>query len=148
MQAGNTGRRVRLATGLGLAVVLLVVARSLSILPSPGEMRLRRLDALRIQHLEAIDSAIGEYWREYKHLPASLEELPAPDRELVLQDPRSGEPYGYEVLSEREYRLCARFDAASPGQGAPPGRKGGWRHPAGEHCWTLGAGSHESRRYL
>lgn len=134
---GVVSRWARLATGLGLALLLLVVARSLSLLPSPAEMRLRRMDALRIQHLQALEQAVTEYWHDNRLLPVSLEELPAPDRELVLTDPASGTPYGYRVTAEREYRLCARFDLASARPGPERQTRGGWRHPAGEFCWSL-----------
>jgi len=133
----NTTRWFRIGAGIAIALLLLVVARSLVVLPSPGEMRLRRMDALRVSHLDAITASLDAWYKDHGQLPAGLEALPAATRELVLTDPVTGNGYGYEVLDERRYRLCATFAAASPGVERAAATQGGWYHAAGEACWDL-----------
>ncbi|MCA9782767.1 MAG: hypothetical protein KDC10_04350 [Calditrichaeota bacterium] len=134
-----TGARLlRIASAIVLVILLLVLARSLGVLPSPAEQRLLRLDELRVSHLEGLVVAIDAYWNDHGRLPDSLRVLAEdPRASLELVDPMHGTDYGYRILDESRYRLCATFSTASPEP--DPGRRTRrtWLHPQGEFCWEL-----------
>jgi len=80
------------------SVAALVVAGAIiagfSVLGTPGEVRLRRLDQQRVENLRAISNAI----RTYRNVNKALPENPAKLQQsgqwsyLSLKDPVSGEP--------------------------------------------------------
>lgn len=133
-----------LAWSITLSVLAAVVAGIVS-LGTPGQERLTFLDARRVDDLRTIAAGIDVYFERYDRLPGQLSELEA-ERDLFarpggspravtlrLTDPVSSEPYVYETLGERSYRLCAVFAAPSP-EWEP---RSFWRHEAGSHCYEL-----------
>jgi hypothetical protein len=48
----------------------------------------------------------------------------------------TGAPYGYRVLDDKSYELCATFDRESPREA-----RNRWAHGAGMRCFTLRAGA-------
>ncbi len=42
---------------------------------SPGEVRLRRLDERRLDHLQQISRSVSLFWTVYDDLPESLDQL-------------------------------------------------------------------------
>lgn len=112
----------------------------------PTTRRLQRLDERRVENLQAIQREIeaivlgnsrlewpGE--RRIVHaLPRDLRELTrlARSQRPAIQDPETGEAYGYEVLAEDRYRLCADFHTRRDDRREPL-----WNHPAGRHCFEL-----------
>jgi hypothetical protein len=140
---------LRLHRGFGAAALVLAlgtVVWGFSVAGSPSRARLLKLDERRVEDLRAIQSEIenlclgANRWaqpedrRLEQPLPSTLEEVEAkatlqrPD----IRDPQTGEPYGYEALDERRYRLCATFEAERDEDDAPA-----WNHPAGHHCFEL-----------
>ena len=69
-------------------------------------------------------------------LPASLEEVVAEARfrRPGIRDPQTGELYGYEVVGDSRFRLCAGFNAERDESFDVV-----WNHPPGRHCFEIDA---------
>lgn len=135
----------RLDRGLVLKIVAVVVVFGaigfgLAILGPPSDVRARRADDRRVEHLREWARAIDAYWRANNQLPVSLDEVRRQRawEHLVLNDPGTGEPYGYQPKGAVAYELCAVFERASPDTGHP-GEDALWGHAAGPACFTLEA---------
>ncbi len=131
-----SGARV-LVAGAVAAVVAALIAGILAVGP-PSLERKRRLDAIRVADLAAIDNLISSFARVHKSLPvdlASMAQVPGYSSPRV--DPESRKPYQYEVLSADGYRLCALFATDSTRDGTAniylPGST--WSHSAGKQCF-------------
>lgn len=125
------------------AVVVGIVATG-----SPAAERLRKFDVRRVDDIrmingEVMNQTVGTDWRSPQVAPAIKAPLPASLEEVAkhamrqrprMQDPVTGTPYSYEVVSASSFRVCATFDTArdEPGDVA-------WNHPAGRHCFTFDA---------
>lgn len=121
------------------AVVLAAVIGGVLMLDSPAEARLRRFDQRRVEDLREIAYAIDAYWSREESLPPSLEELPDERGHLgKLVDPKTGEPYEYQVLGEDTYELCAVFADDTAEQYETPFRDP-WFHGPGRQCFQLKA---------
>ena len=100
------------------------------------------MDERRIEDLRGICREIqlivfeDDPARLKRPLPVTLEEAAelARHRKLSLHDPDTGEPYGYEVVSDTTYRLAATF--ALP---RDLDYEVFWNHPAGRHAFTIDA---------
>ncbi|MGH9379425.1 MAG: DUF5671 domain-containing protein [Thermoanaerobaculia bacterium] len=144
--AGGAGARLHLGFGsLAAGLTAIAVIWGAIYIGSPAAGRTRRLDQRRVEHLQVIhnevqDMTLGETrWtrgdrRMLRPLPQSLDELMRQARSVrpEIRDPETGEPYGYQVLGEDRYRLCARFDRKRGERMQPR-----WNHPAGHHCFDL-----------
>ncbi|MHA6204695.1 hypothetical protein ACXU4B_09750 [Dyella soli] len=137
----RTGVRIlAVAASIGMAAAILA---GLLVLGSPMHQRALRLDSRRVSDLSVISLQITEYWSQHKALPPDLASL-GMARNLT-GDPVSGAAYEYAVIGAEKYRLCASFDAASEPSGRssgayiPAGSALRWDHPAGKHCYELGA---------
>ncbi|KAB2962827.1 MAG: hypothetical protein F9K16_08120 [Thermoanaerobaculia bacterium] len=130
-------RRHLIGAAAAATAVLAGVVAALLHLGSPAERRLRRLDEERVQRLRHLESSIDLHLRSEKVLPADLKSLARlPWAGQVTFDPDSHEPFGYEVLGDRSYRLCAEF--ALPTPPPPPDREADfWAHPEGKHCYEF-----------
>ena len=99
----------------GTAVVAAVVV-GLVLLGNPAQERERRIDDRRAADLHAIAAATDLYWTRHGRLPASLDELAAePGLRVSTSDPTSSETYGYRVLDDGRYEVCATFAEESGG---------------------------------
>jgi hypothetical protein len=115
-------------------VVAAAVTTGIVIIGSPGEERTRRLDARRVEDLQAISSAIQVYHGRHQRLPESLGEL-SQERGLsvVPRDPVTGQSYGYRTLNANSYALCGAFDRES----ADTRPADFWSHGGGTQCFAL-----------
>lgn len=109
----------RLALALGvLVVVALTVVAALLMVGGPGTARLERLDELRLREAVELVNAIERHRIFTGRLPESLDAVRAGlSGPPPIRDPETGEPYGYEALGERRFRVCTRLsmpDAALP----------------------------------
>src|SRR5690606_40207493 len=113
------------------------IAAALAHIGSPRKLRLERLDAQRVEALQALDRDIRSHLQRENELPDSFAGLAGqPWARPVRVDPESHELFGYEVTGPRAFRLCAEFALASPPQ--PADRKPDfWTHPAGRHCYEF-----------
>ena len=122
--------------------VLATLAAGLVIAGSPVRERLRQLDRRRIDDLRLISSAVESFYSDHRALPGALPALleqPA-SRIGAVEDPVTGEPYGYRTLNSIRYELCATF-ATADSLGAPDYEGGHpsrfWRHVAGNACYEF-----------
>lgn len=125
---------------VAVVVVFFAIGAGLAILGSPADVRARRLDAQRIDHLRAWAMAIDGYWSANNQLPQTLDEIRRQQSwaHLVLNDPETGEPYRYQPKGAVGYELCATFARESADTGAP-NEDALWGHAAGPACFTLEA---------
>lgn len=132
-------RRAFLAASVAAACG--TIAWGLAISGTPAAERARRVDERRIDDLRNIREEITRLClgttrheaqrgrRIEEPLPANLEALRkrARNRRPRITDPETGEPYGYEILSDSRFRIGARFDTArdEPWNAV-------WNHTAGQ----------------
>ncbi len=130
-------RRHLIGAAAATTAVLAGVVAALFHLGSPAERRLRRLDEERVQRLRQLESSVELHLRSEKALPADLKSLARqPWAAEVTLDPDTLEPFGYEILGDRSFRLCADF--ARPAPPPPPDRFDDfWAHPEGRHCFEF-----------
>ncbi|MDE2784905.1 MAG: hypothetical protein OXK77_18290 [Gemmatimonadota bacterium] len=152
----------------GAAVVAAVVV-GLVLLGNPVEERERRIDDRRVGDLHGIAAAANLYWIRHGRLPGSLDDLATePGLSINTRDPSSSEVYGYQVLDDGRYEVCATFAAESGGPtgstsilerscqgchapGSPvaagvddpgaahPGLRDLWVHGSGRQCFEMRA---------
>jgi hypothetical protein len=150
----------RLPLGKNLAVaatltVLAAVAGGLFLIEGPETERGRRIDARRVEDLEALARAIDCYWTLRGALPSDLDALAAQMERLAgerpidrrcrpsgTSDPETGDAYRYRVVSEKSYERCARVAEPSPPRPAAAPRREGdaarsWTQDAGPQCFSL-----------
>ncbi len=131
-----SGLRTSLSIGVG-AVVVAAVGVGLLVLESPGEARFRRFDERRIEHLQQISRSVALFWTVNADLPESLDQLS--DVGGVAEtprDPESGTPYGYRVVDQARYELCAEFARTTEDRVLRPDEEL-WSHAEGRQCFEL-----------
>ena len=96
---------------VGCAAVVAVLL-GLSVIDSPGNKRMQRLDAQRVEDMGAIVAAVDRYWSAHNdQLPGTLDEIAGDVVERYsISDRVTDLPYDYRIETPRSYRLCARFD--------------------------------------
>ena len=131
----SPGRRLAVIASVVVGATLVA---AIAVLDSPPRQREQRLDARRVQDLQQHENAIAAYHAGHKALPDDLAALRAmPGWNLAPGDPETGAPYGYEVLGERSYRLCAKFSTDTAAAEAPYGPVvDAWKHGASRQCFT------------
>lgn len=88
-------------------------------------------DAARLSDVMVLAAAIRDWHASHGSLPVGLD-LVAYEYGLELaQAPRA---YGYEILGDEDYQICADFDAANRGGEVS------WQHGSGRHCFRLSPG--------
>ena len=131
---------VRAFVGVVIAVIVLAVGYGLFLVGTPAQQRLLQFDERRVSDLQQITYSIDSYWERNRRLPESLEDLRDP-RYFVssLSDPKTGEPYEYQTVSEIAYELCAVFEAEYAGDpyARMPVSESFWYHGIGRTCFTL-----------
>lgn len=134
-----------------MALAILAVVSSVSygiyLVGTPAEQRTLKFDQRRGNDLTSISFGIDAYWEQNGRLPEQLTDMQG-RRSFIrsAEDPESGEPYEYRVLSEKVYELCAVFnaDSASQKREFPPAFSDRvWEHSAGRVCFGLEAASPE-----
>ena len=121
---------------MAVAVAVAVVA-GLLVAGDPSEERERKLDEVRVDALRGLRSAIDDYRRRNGTLPHDLAGLTPPGGPPVLaHDPVRGETYGYAVIDDSTFEVCATFDQASE---VDPARMAydPWAHGAGRRCYRF-----------
>lgn len=134
-----------------LGLVLLGIVLGFFAGGTPGVERMRTLDEQRSSDLQQLSQCIQDHAREYRRLPASLDELEKGTYSYcaALQDPETFAAYEYRVVNpgvmvnavkEGEFELCATFATASDQRGANERYyydQGKWyEHDAGRQCDT------------
>lgn len=134
---------VKVFAGVVIAIVVAAVVYGLTLVGTPAQQRLLQFDERRVQDLQQISYAVDSYWQRNDQLPQNLEDLRAPTYYVgSIVDPKTGEPYEYNVHSESSYEVCATFETDSSGQegpsiAKPPFHQGVWEHGIGRTCFEL-----------
>lgn len=136
------------------AIIFLTALAALAIVVSliqaglPKQVRRQQYDEQKVADLQRLQQAITDYayvqWRlssssTAKLLPPRLTDLQNLNfDQLFLTDPLTGQAYGYQVVDDSHYQLCAEFLTAVTGPAAPaaPAAAMNWDHPAGRYCFT------------
>ena len=124
------------------ACVVASVAGGLLFMQSPTQVRLKKIDNVRVSNLRALENTIVAFHRKYKKLPESLEEMRRPDVFPVannLKDP-TGKAYEYRKIDDRSYELCAFFDTDTLSEDESketPYTPYQWPHKPGRYCFGL-----------
>lgn len=128
----NTGKALSI-----VAVLVALAAVSTSIwLDPPSDNRARTLDGERVEGMERTQYAIRKYYRLNRVLPADLKVLDSQNIEALRvnwQDPETRQPLEYQIISEKSYRLCARFARNSDPQDFEA--RSSQKYTAGRDCF-------------
>lgn len=124
----------RVAVAGSIAVVIAAVVAGLTLIGSPAEQRLLRLDEQRVGELRQLASAAERRWDDEERLPDAADELVDPRYLTRLPtDPSTSQPYEYRVTAPRQFEVCATFDRAS----RPDLAGDFWFHEAGHRCFKF-----------
>lgn len=121
----------KLFFGISSLVVVVAVVTAFFLMGSPAEQRLKKFDARRVSDLQRTKQAVDYYYRSKKELPKDIDAVTKTWAQVAKTDPQTEKPYGYRIVDEDSYELCAEFSTASEG------RVGMWSHPRGEHCFSF-----------
>ncbi len=120
-------------------VMLILLVTGFMLIDSPAQNREKAYDVQRVNDLRSIKNAVNLYYDNNGELPTKTDDLRINDDALV--DPRTEEPYTYEVISEDQFRLCATFTTNSEEQeGSRPVYDKfdlEFAHETGENCFTI-----------
>jgi len=134
-----------------IAVVIGGMVFGFFVAGTPQSQRLVRIDERKISDLQSIQWQIINYWQKKESLPSGLEDLiDSLGGFNVPVDPETGNGYGYKVVGDFEFELCAVFNVSSEdfGQVLPKkiqvaSRMGHdigineiWAHDIGEKCFS------------
>ncbi|MDR3472829.1 MAG: hypothetical protein P4M09_14285 [Devosia sp.] len=136
------GRQNLFAIVSGLIVLAAVVA-GMVVVGSPRRARERALDTQRVQALQTLSNAVGQFRRAHGALPDTLTRLAQDQNDLApsdLRDPETATPYEYRATGAASYELCARFATNSDEDEVIR-----WRHGTGRACFSLTADGQRSR---
>ena len=126
-----------------IAVTIVSIIFGFIVIGSPTEARYKRFDQTRISNLQAFGSEISNYWQSKGTLPQKLDDLAYFIGKLPT-DPETGASYGYTLVDNRHFSICATFDTESPKSrlNTQPVYYGynslgitDWSHGVGEKCF-------------
>jgi hypothetical protein len=137
--------------GIIYITVLTVVALvwGFSIIPSRQSEQSLVYDHKRIIDLGEINDTISDYYQNNNYLPQTLGQLTTNSDDATSPlnkfDPQTKAPYGYIVVDQTDYKLCAGFssNSANDDPGAYDDANGDYdnfisqfAHPAGYYCFS------------
>ena len=127
----------KLLAMLASTLVFVAILVGLFVAGSPADERLRRLDSIRIQHLQALNAAIDLHIRRRNFMPTRLADaVDGQQLSILPTDPENGDQYDYIQINSSSYELCAVFASAAADSAGP----NFWAHPAGRACFTFQVG--------
>lgn len=122
----------------GIMVLAAIVAGFL-VIGSPTQIRLRRVDQMRVRDLTAIANHVAAYRKTHETLPQSLSGL-VPSSPNYVVTPRNdplGVPYEYSVTKKDSYELCAEFNEAAEDTSNSAYETVFSKHSKGRQCFAL-----------
>ena len=123
-----------------LLLVLASVIGAFFVVGSPTTARLIKQDQVRVNDLSSIQWQIINYWQSKGELPVELAMLnDSISGYITPVDPATAEPYGYSVIDEKSFTLCADFNlkgAEYEGQRYPVEMISTWSHEEGRQCFN------------
>jgi hypothetical protein len=128
-----------------LVSLVLIVAAFISawfFMESPKEARNRRLDAIVVNNMYSLESAVNSYYDNHKTLPNSLDDIKNQASNVyldvtTLNDPETGAPIIYNKIDATNFEFCATFRAKSYFDGQTRlavSNSGSKDHEAGYQC--------------
>ena len=105
--------------GLTLVSFILAVGMGFYYIGTPGELRLRNFDDIRINDLGNLSSNIQSYYYQFEKLPENFDELLKSNYNYIPVDPQTGKNYEYIKKSDLSFEVCAQFSTTKiePKQG-------------------------------
>ncbi|KKT14803.1 MAG: hypothetical protein UW83_C0040G0004 [Parcubacteria group bacterium GW2011_GWD1_44_9] len=129
-----------------ILLILVSVILGFVVIGSPRTQRMLRYDGEKITDLQNIQGQILSYWQNKGTLPKNLDDMKdSLSYYTVPVDSQTQEQYGYRVLNQNSFELCADFNEASPSDVAvyPSSYSYGygnngenWQHEAGNKCFS------------
>jgi hypothetical protein len=95
-------------SGLFVALALGTISSAIYKAP-PWVMRLVRDDFTKIDKMEKIAGKINHYYTQHKTVHAKLTDLEEYMKAEDLNDPATGQPFGYKAINEKTYEICGMF---------------------------------------
>ncbi|MEK7496272.1 MAG: DUF5671 domain-containing protein [Patescibacteria group bacterium] len=132
-----------------IVVTLIAIVTGFIMIGSPAFRQKLVRDNQRVVDLQQIGYSVQDTYNqtEPKVLPSSLAAIPLIGYKAELpKDPLTKMAYEYKVLSDKQYELCAVFEAVSEQMGMKYARPVyapddvyalDWSHPAGKYCYKL-----------
>lgn len=106
---------------------------------SPQAARNKRFDDTRIQNIQTIRNRVSTYYRTNKVLPPTVLEASANYNNSgnikMLSDPETNIEYQYQIVSGKEYKICATFSTNTINNA--PQYLLEYSHPSGLYCFTF-----------
>ncbi|RJR31330.1 hypothetical protein C4569_02710 [Candidatus Parcubacteria bacterium] len=143
LKAKDSLVRSKLPKIMGIISLVFIIGSFIGtffIIESPLEARRKAFDRTRVNNLSEIKFTVDDYYREFDKLPQSLKNLQETRGYINFIDPKSGEEYGYRILGETSYELCATFDGSNRDDKDEKYFYGGlnteFLHDAGRNCFS------------
>lgn len=130
-------------SAVATALVVGLVIAGLVAVGSPATARKYKFDQERRNRISQLNYVLASYIREEGELPRSLEAISQQQMAQsgygsdLRRDPRTGEPFEYRRLSDREYEVCATFETSSRDRRSQEfgGYPNDVAHKAGRSCF-------------
>lgn len=132
--------KLKAFTLLYLLAVIVPFVWTLFIMEPPAEARARQIDERTIGSLQEARSAIDAFYLQNERLPASFDEITAPQYPVPDAQWLAEHGFGYRATGGQNFELCAEFqrDNQSGSASDDPYRLDrDWPHPQGRHCFAL-----------
>lgn len=133
---------VKIFLGVVIASIVGAVIAGFFLIGSPAKQRAIEFDERRVSDLQSISYAVDSYYGTNSRLPNDLSQLKSQEYYLSsLIDPVTKEQYGYRVIDEKTFELCAVFEMDSKEisrrqySGAPKPFQETWEHGTGSVCF-------------
>jgi len=112
---GEKNKIIQIYLYSSIFIIVATFVASLFIVESPRETRNRKLDEAILTDFETISNAMTDYYNEYDRLPEDLEILKEEFTYIMdnLQNSATKEKYGYKVIDDKKYELCATFRSSN-----------------------------------
>jgi len=114
--AGSKNKTARIYFGVSLFVVIATLVSGLVFVESPNKTRMEKQDSAIATRFNAIQHAVDLFYRAYDRLPEDLNELLRGShslREKDIENSADGKEFGYKILTEDTYELCANFQTSN-----------------------------------
>lgn len=125
----RTGRHLFLVTCLAGITACGAPSRDSAPVANPPGVTIT--DTERLSDVMVLAATIRDWHASHGSLPVSLDVVAYEYGLELAQAPRA---YGYEILGDEDYQICADFDTAKRSGEAS------WQHGSGRHCFRLSPG--------
>lgn len=120
-----------------LAVILVSLIFSFTMIESPAQARNNKIDQQIINNFYSINTAVDSYYRANKKLPENLEMLLNIDDNALFENnivnPSTKDKIEYKVVASDKFDLCTEFLTDS----AQEKYRSEWKHKIGYDCVTM-----------